>query len=299
MLMPPVIAFDLDGTLAQDYGDEFDPMLIGEPRPEIVSILRTLKAVGCVVVLYTVRGPESYPAIVEWLTRNDIPWDGINENPLFGQNLESKMMFDVLIDDRAVNSRTPEGVILQSVITQIDPMFGEMIRQEMMSQRTSRYGFLMAPLAGRMADEIRPLQKLIDPADLAGDGLVRDLHITILANIMDRDRDSIARVMSSVARAPFRMAKGVTVFDEVSPGVSALVVEIQGDAVPVLHEVAARSFSHLETFKTYRPHVTLGYVKSEAVDRYVTMQIPNIGSTVETLSFVAPGEPELIIPLRG
>jgi uncharacterized HAD superfamily protein len=68
-----VVAFDIDGTLAQG---PFLPNNVRQmaPRPEIIRLLRTLSRAGIQIIVVTAR-PEAYRPDTEWwLRRHAIPY---------------------------------------------------------------------------------------------------------------------------------------------------------------------------------------------------------------------------------
>lgn len=68
-----VVAFDIDGTLAQA---PFLPNNVRQmaPRPEIIRLLRTLSRAGIQIMVVTAR-PEAYRVDTEWwLRRHAIPY---------------------------------------------------------------------------------------------------------------------------------------------------------------------------------------------------------------------------------
>ncbi|HEV8525680.1 MAG TPA: hypothetical protein VGQ71_14390 [Terriglobales bacterium] len=91
------IAVDVDGVIA-NYDGYKGPGVIGSPRADVVEALRALKAEGWKIVIHTTRGQEE---IAEYLSRNDIPHDEINNNSDYTTG-GPKPVADVYWDDRAV-----------------------------------------------------------------------------------------------------------------------------------------------------------------------------------------------------
>jgi hypothetical protein len=95
----PIVAVDLDGTLAEEDGP-FDPDKVGDPRPGAAEWMHRLRDEGAYLVVHTVRGDEE--VIAQWLDDHDVPWDSINESPRQPPGSSPKLYADVYLDNRAV-----------------------------------------------------------------------------------------------------------------------------------------------------------------------------------------------------
>ncbi len=87
-----VVAFDFDNTVF-DYhnkGWSFDKM---------VNLLQQLKQIGCYLIIFTANEDEVF--VRTYCQENNIPFDGINENPPFYKSESRKIYYNILLDDRA------------------------------------------------------------------------------------------------------------------------------------------------------------------------------------------------------
>ena len=92
-----VIAVDFDGTIVHD---QFP--FIGPEIPGAVPALHLMRKHGHKLILLTCREGEHLADACEWLRKRGIVPDAVNEN-LPGIPWEPrKVLYDVLIDDRAV-----------------------------------------------------------------------------------------------------------------------------------------------------------------------------------------------------
>jgi hypothetical protein len=90
-----VIAYDFDNTV-YDYHKK------GESYEMIIDLIRKLKKVkGIKLTVWTGTGKERYDFVKEYLDKNDIPFDNINENPPFFSSTSPKIFYSILLDDRA------------------------------------------------------------------------------------------------------------------------------------------------------------------------------------------------------
>jgi uncharacterized HAD superfamily protein len=103
-----VVAFDIDGTLAQA---PFLPNNVRQmaPRPEIIRLLRTLSKAGIQIIVVTAR-PEAYRLDTEWwLRRHAIPYhtlrmrSGGDSRPDPTLRAEQVAGATVLFDDKLEN----------------------------------------------------------------------------------------------------------------------------------------------------------------------------------------------------
>ncbi len=87
-----VIAFDFDDTV-------YDFHKKGRLYDDVVALLRKLKEIGCYLICWT--GQEDLVFVLRYLKENAIPFDAINENPLFRSSLSRKIYANAFLDDRA------------------------------------------------------------------------------------------------------------------------------------------------------------------------------------------------------
>lgn len=94
------VAFDLDGTLAQDT---WPKPSVGAPIPEGIAMLKFYAEQGYCIVIYTAR-PESHKkSIWKWLKENelfDVVYDIYTDKPVAG----------LYVDDRAFQF-SPEAIV--------------------------------------------------------------------------------------------------------------------------------------------------------------------------------------------
>jgi len=87
-----VVAFDFDNTV-------YDFHKKGSTYYDVILLLQELKFVGCYLICFTANPNKHF--IIDYLLKNKIPFDSINENPPFFKSDERKIYFNALLDDRA------------------------------------------------------------------------------------------------------------------------------------------------------------------------------------------------------
>jgi len=302
----PVIAFDIDGALVDEdsgcpccFAGEHDHHEEVKPREDMADLVRLLSESGCVIVLCTHAAEDQMKSVRGWLGKNNIPWDGINENPYYGDNGGSDRMFDVLVDDRVAAARNSEGVLYNTILDHVSPVHGERIKEGIEERaRVSQYGKIVVPLGGRFAEKLREIQTTIDTNDLDGAGVVRDLELKILMGMVDANRSDVARIMGIMNVVPFKLDGTISVKDSMDHGISRIVANIRSEDIESMHEVAKRSFPHMEREDVYSPHITLAYVRSDQAEKYMELEVPNAGAKVDKMVYKQDGEDNLVIPLK-
>ncbi len=93
---PKIAAVDMDGTILDSDGTAE----LGKPIKGVKRKLDRLKALGWVIVIWTVRAET--PGILAHLKKHEIPFDYFNWHPWQPKDAGVKIRADVYIDDRAV-----------------------------------------------------------------------------------------------------------------------------------------------------------------------------------------------------
>lgn len=89
-----VIAYDFDNTV-------FDYHKVGDTFPAVIKALQRAKKIGAYLIVSTCCEGEKEKIITDYLSKNDIPWDAINENAPFIPFQSRKIYYNILLDDRA------------------------------------------------------------------------------------------------------------------------------------------------------------------------------------------------------
>lgn len=94
-----IIAVDFDGTLCRNAYPN-----IGEPKEDIISMIKLLKREGAQLILWSCRNGEQLQQAVEWCRSYGLEFDAVNQNlpeiqQAWGGDTR-KVFADMYIDDR-------------------------------------------------------------------------------------------------------------------------------------------------------------------------------------------------------
>lgn len=89
-----IIAFDYDDTVS-DYHAR------GSTYNDVINLLKTCKEIGAYFIVFTSCNENQYDSIKDYLNKNDIPCNKINENMDFIKFTGRKIYYNILLDDRA------------------------------------------------------------------------------------------------------------------------------------------------------------------------------------------------------
>jgi len=89
-----IVAYDYDNTV-------FDYHQQGATFNDVIELLRECRRLGFHLILFTSCDSDRYPEIKEYLHKQNIPYDAINETPDFIPFNGRKVYYNVLLDDRA------------------------------------------------------------------------------------------------------------------------------------------------------------------------------------------------------
>jgi 2'-5' RNA ligase len=127
--------------------------------------------------------------------------------------------------------------------------------------------------AGKALAELR---KTIEPADLMGDGLIDDAHITVRYGL-DGDTAGIRSYLEK--QSPFEAMLGKTQAfppSEHSDGAAPIIVPVESaDLLRMEKEIEKHGTFAERSFPEYKPHATVAYVNPEAAKKYTGMDNAN------------------------
>lgn len=100
------MAIDFDGTLVEDKFPE-----IGEPKRDVIELVRRLQEAGVRTILWTCRNGDMLPPAVEWCKQQGLNFAAVNENlPEIQEKWKGdtrKVLADYYLDDKSVSYGLP------------------------------------------------------------------------------------------------------------------------------------------------------------------------------------------------
>lgn len=171
------------------------------------------------------------------------------------------------------------------------------------------YGCLMVRLPKPLADKVRgfglslPDDRLYvcdGKGDIQG-GRDSIPHVTVKYGIMTIDPDEVARVVESVE--PFEVRLGrCSVFHNEESVVLKLGVDSPG--MVALHHNVCMKLDHVDTYRDYRPHITVAYLKKNDKDPYYYRKFyddsfAGEGFVADQVEFSTPAGNHYVMSLNG
>lgn len=91
-----IVAYDFDGTVnGKDLGTK------GVECTKMIELIQRCKRNGCTLIVFTARKEKEYADVANWLTKNNVPFDYINENvPDIQKDETNKIFYNIFFDDR-------------------------------------------------------------------------------------------------------------------------------------------------------------------------------------------------------
>lgn len=94
------IVFDFDGVIAEYDGWKGEDVF-GKPIRSTIKVMEQLKEDGHKILIWTTRKVTF--VLLDYLKKYEISYDSINDNSHNPPNTSQKPIFDIFIDDRAIN----------------------------------------------------------------------------------------------------------------------------------------------------------------------------------------------------
>lgn len=173
--------------------------------------------------------------------------------------------------------------------------FAKMAKEEI---KPSKNASTQINLPKELAHKIQAItKKVIDPADLMGDGFEDESHITVKYGV-EENEDGLIEVVRGLA--PFEVRFGKThTFEpsKSSDGAAPVVIEIDCPELHELHTAVADKIGNRPDDFEYKPHATLAYVKPEAASKYDGLDIfEDVGFEADNITLSKKDRLQITIP---
>lgn len=131
------------------------------------------------------------------------------------------------------------------------------------------YGCVLAPLPPELAQATRSLACLIDPDDLSGGRVEGEPHLTLLYGVHEGiGPDDIRPLLSGLGPCELALGQAAVFADDGQRGSDVLYLAVHGEGPRRLHRLLADGLPATLTHTTYRPHITLAYLRPGRAARY-------------------------------
>ena len=132
------------------------------------------------------------------------------------------------------------------------------------------YGCLMVRLPELLAEQVRayaasiPEKYRLKTEDIP-DGIPHDVHITVKYGLLTEDAEDVAKVIAGTEPIVIRLGRS-SVFD--NPDAVVLKLGVESRELRRLHNRVVQNLAHVNTYRDYRPHVTVAYLAKKEDDPY-------------------------------
>ena len=167
---------------------------------------------------------------------------------------------------------------------------------DMMNQES--YGCLMAVMDPRDGLDVLKLASTIPVQDLHDKGVEKMPHVTVLYGIHTDDGSEVGRAIRAFGPAVIEIG-GLGMFE--ADDYDVLYMQVGSDSLMRMNSVLTESIDYTQTQPSYRPHVTLAYLKKGTGKNYVDIPNPMQGRAFkfDELVFSDSNRRRTTIPLLG
>lgn len=138
------------------------------------------------------------------------------------------------------------------------------------SDTPKKLGCVYLPLTGDARQMVIDAQKRIDPADLAGDGLEKEPHVTVRYGLHTNDPAEVATTMAPHGPATASLLPELRSFPGDDHDVLYVAVGYPRSGPSVATQNwRLESLPHTDTHSKYIPHATVSYLKPGTASKYV------------------------------
>ncbi len=101
-----IVAVDFDGTIVEEAWPK-----IGKAKPEMISLLKSLKKRGHTIILWTCRYGEDLEKAIIFCEKYGIEFDAVNQGVDDFMGESPKIYADIYIDDRALGVKDQKKIM--------------------------------------------------------------------------------------------------------------------------------------------------------------------------------------------
>ncbi len=142
---------------------------------------------------------------------------------------------------------------------------GKTPKAEPATETVHKYASTQFNLPDEIAERVRAFGRDLPKRHLAEDGLEDQPHITLKYGLHRADPSELHSIVKNVPPVKVRLGK-LSVFPNAEHDV--LKADVEGDGLHELNKIISESFPHTDKYDTYRPHITLAYLKPGLGRRY-------------------------------
>lgn len=139
------------------------------------------------------------------------------------------------------------------------------------------------PLPAKLSREVKKTaESIIDPEDIhPEEGLEQHPHITVKYGLHTGNVDVVERSIPADQGPIEAEISDVEVFRPEGESYEVLVARIKSEQMEGLNKIISQNLPHTDSFPTYNPHLTLGYLKKGTGEKYENVKTGLEGKKVK------------------
>lgn len=177
---------------------------------------------------------------------------------------------------------------------------GELVRLAREPGKPSKFASTQINLPPDLANMVRELGQRIPDEHLADDGREDNPHVTVKYGLHSDDPDAAMSIVGTFK--PFRIGLGrISTFPaRDASGYDVVKIEVHSPVLHQLNKAIAEGVESTDTHPTYRPHVTIAYVKPGLGKQYETSKLMREVFTANHVLFSPKSRTDYVVmPLAG
>lgn len=125
-----------------------------------------------------------------------------------------------------------------------------------------------------------------------------EIHVTVLYGIHSDSPEKVRQILQGVQ--PFEIRLGKTSAFTTNDRYDVLKIDVFSDELRELNKVLRKNIVHSSTFRVYKPHVTISYLKNNCSDKYVgNSRFEGKSIWIKNLTFSSTNGTKSDLPLKS
>lgn len=199
------------------------------------------------------------------------------ENPIVGKS-ESKSLQAAMEGMKEADEDYIQEIVAKALDSRLKAM-------QPAEKPKRKYSSTQFDLPAGLAEKVQEMAALINPADLASDGIEENPHVTCLYGLTEESPNDVKKAVKGISAGPIVLESlslfpaGDKLAQHGGEQFDVLKISIGGKFIHEIHNAIAESCEYETDYADYSPHCTIAYLKPGKGRKYVTMNNPVDGMT--------------------